>query len=111
MILKIQLNSEEYQAWGTPEGKERLIRRCRELSTGADIDRVSVQVDALHAFELAPTSHEKMAVRLRELGMRHLADLVDPEKNPDDESRAKYADQLVRYGEQYSVPGVAEGDE
>lgn len=108
MILRIQLTQDEHELWATPEGKEQLLKRCRELATGDDIDRAVVHTDNMHQFELAPSSHAKLATRLRELGMRELAALVDPAKNKDDESRAKFADQLMRYGMQYSVAAPAE---
>lgn len=103
MILKIQLNQEEYEQWAHEAGKRRLLERCREISNGPDIDRVTVHIDSLHQIEIAPAEHSRLAARIRELGLHDLAKLVDPAHMKDEEARSRYADQLTRFGIQYSV--------
>ncbi|NIR29337.1 MAG: hypothetical protein GWN84_08495 [Gammaproteobacteria bacterium] len=107
MIIKVMLNQREYEEWGTSDGKERLLARVREIGSGEDVDRLHVVVDSMHTFEIAPASHARFAERLRELGMKELAALIDPEQNPDEEERARLAEQLVRYGTFYNVSAEA----
>ncbi len=95
MLIKVTLVGDELETWKDEEGRAALIKRVRQLSTGEDIDQVSIYFGGLgQVLELAPSSHAKLAVRLREMALHDLANLVDPARQSDMVLRQKYADQL-----------------
>jgi len=104
MILRIYLIDDELRQWRDPEGRERIIERCRQIATGDMIDEVRIhygnQGDVL---ELAPTSHEKLAARLRQLHLHGLADLLDEKRTPDVVERQKFADQLQALASNFAI--------
>jgi hypothetical protein len=103
MLVKVFLVGDELEAWKDDKGREAIIERVRELGTGDDIDQVSIFYGTQgQVLELAPSSHVKLAARLRELGLHDLASLVDPKKQKDLVARQKYADQLQNVGLYFS---------
>lgn len=99
MLVKVFLVNDELKRWNDEGGREEIIQRVRELGTGDDIDQVSIYYGtAGQVLELAPSSHAKLARRLREMNMDALADLVDPRKQDDVVVRQKYADQIQNVG-------------
>lgn len=103
MLIKVFLVGDELEKWNTDNGRAELIDRVREIGTGTDIHQVSIFYGAQgQVLELAPSSHEKLASRLRELTMHELADLVDPKKQEGLVERQKYADQLQKLGIYFS---------
>jgi hypothetical protein len=103
MLVKVFLVGEELEDWKDERGRGRIIDRVRQLGAGDDIDQVSIFYGTQgQVLELAPSSHVKLAARLRELGLHELATLVDPKKQKDLVARQKYADQLQNLGLYFS---------
>ncbi len=103
MLVSVYLVGKELEVWNTDKGRAELIERVREIASGDDIDKVSIFYGGVgQVLELAPSSHAKLAARLRELAMHELADLVDPKKQEDLVERQKYADQLQNLGIYFS---------
>lgn len=99
MLVKVYLVNDELKRWNDEKGREKLIQRVRELGTGDDVDQVSIYYGgAGQVLELAPSSHDKLARRLREMDMHDLANLVDPKQQEDVVTRQKYADQIQNVG-------------
>ena len=101
MIIRVSLNQQESEDWNTDDKRAKMLARVREMSVGDDIDKVTIHAGQLELVELAPASHRKLAQRLREMDLKVLADLVDPNENTDEVSRAKYADQITRAGKAF----------
>lgn len=99
MLIKVYLVGDELRQWQSETGRAALIDRVRTLALGEDIDQVSIHYGVGgQVLELAPTSHTKLAARLREMQMHKLADLVDPAKEKDLVTRQQYADQIQNIG-------------
>jgi len=99
MLIRIILVGDELKQWQDDAGREALIERSRQLGAGDDIDQVTIHYGTSgQVLELAPSSHAKLAARLREMAMHELANLVDPAAQTDVLQRQKYADQIQNVG-------------
>lgn len=99
MIVRFFLNSEEVKLWDDAERRVALVDRCRELAVGDDIDSIHIHYGAQgDVLELAPAGHQALATRMRQIGARDLANLVDPDVEKDVLKRQKVADQIHKLG-------------
>jgi hypothetical protein len=107
--IRVNLNDKEAKDWqAAGAGRDLLLERVRDLAKGDDVDRVEVYAGALHLVELAPSSHGKLAARLRQMALHRVADMVDPTINGDDVERSKVADEITNLGRAFSERDIPE---
>jgi hypothetical protein len=100
MKIQVYLIGDELKLFGEKEGRAAIIERVRTLSMGEDVDKVQIYygVQSGQVIELAPTSHAKLAARLREMALPALANLIDPEIERDIVKRQAFADEIQNVG-------------
>lgn len=111
MIVRVYLQNDELERWAG-DGRDEIIERVRQMTRGDDIESVKIHYGVRgEVLELGPSSHAKMAARLRELGLHDLANFVDPKHEPDIVRRQKVCDQLHRYGVSFGPKDPMGGSE
>lgn len=108
MNIKIILNEKEAIEWNDAPGRERLLARAREVGAGDDVDKLEIHAGMIQLAELAPASHARLAQRLRQMNLKRMADLVDPDKNSDEVERGKIADELINIGHHFTETNAPE---